>query len=73
MGHIIQGYEKFRRLIQSMMNRGEIEFSKKVVEDSINMIIGAKFVGGSSSGGPKSFQVQLSFALKNQSGLCSRL
>ena len=40
-----------------MMNREEIEFSTKVVEEFIIVIIGAEFVGGSSSSGPKPWTI----------------
>ena len=36
-----------------MTNREEIPFSKKMIEDSVNVIIGVEFVGGPSLGGPK--------------------
>ena len=36
-----------------MMDREEIEFSEKVPEESVNVIIDAKFVEGSSFDGSK--------------------
>ena len=36
-----------------MMDQREIEFSRKVVEESINVITDAKFMGESSSKGPR--------------------
>ena len=35
------------------MDQGEIEFFEKIVEESINVIIDAKFVGESSLGGSR--------------------
>ena len=34
-----------------------IEFSKKIIEESVNVITDAKFVGGSSSEGPKPLSI----------------
>ena len=45
--------EDLRKILQAMMDRGEIEFSEKVSEESDNVIIDAKFVGGSSFERPK--------------------
>ena len=36
-----------------MMDRGEIEFFEKVIEESVNVITDAKFMGESSSERPK--------------------
>ena len=44
--------EEFKNLLQKMMDQGEIQFSEKIIEESINVIIDAKFVGESSLGGP---------------------
>ena len=49
VGHSIQKCEDFRKMLQDMMNRGDIELFGKVIEESINVITNAKFVEGSSS------------------------
>ena len=49
IGYTIQDCEQFRTLVQSMMYHREIEIFEKKIEDSMNVIIGAEFVGGSSS------------------------
>ena len=36
-----------------MMDRGEIEFSKNIMEESVNVITDARFVSESSSRGPR--------------------
>ena len=36
-----------------MMDHGEIEFFEKIMEESINMITDAKFMGQSFSGGSR--------------------
>ena len=51
--HTIIGCEEFKKLLQRMMDQGEIELSKKVIEESINVITDAKFVGESSLKGSK--------------------
>ena len=51
--HIIWECEDFKSLLQKMMDRGEIEFSGKVIKESINVIIDVKFVGESSIERPK--------------------
>ena len=53
LNHNIRECEKFKSLLQQMMDCGEIEFFEKVVEESINVITDAKFVGKSSLGRPK--------------------
>ena len=47
--HIIWECEDFTNLLQGMMDRGEIEFSGKVIDESVNVITDAKFVGEFSS------------------------
>ena len=51
--HTIGKCGKFKILLQKMMDHGEIEFFEKIVEESVNMITDAKFMGESSLGGPR--------------------
>ena len=52
-GHNIQECEDFKKLLQAMMKREEIEFFKKVPKESINVITDAKFMGEYSFEGSK--------------------
>ena len=45
--------EDFKRILQAMMDQREIEFSEKVIEESVNVIIDVKFMEGSSFEEPK--------------------
>ena len=51
LNHTIGECEKFKFLLQRMMDCGEIEFSEKIMEESINVITNTKFVEKSSSRG----------------------
>ena len=53
LNHIIGECEKFKALLQRMMDQGEIEFSKKIMERTINVITDAKFIGESFEGRPR--------------------
>ena len=46
--HTIRECEDFKNLLQGMMDRGEIEFFDKMIEESVNVIIDARFVRESS-------------------------
>ena len=41
------------------MDRGEIEVSEKIIEESVNVITDAKFVGGSSLEGSKPLTMEV--------------
>ena len=53
IGHTIQECKDFRKLLQAMMNQGEIEFSKEVLEEYVNVITDVKFMERSSFEGLK--------------------
>ena len=53
MNHIIGECERFKALLQRMMDQGENEFFERIMEGSINAIIDAKFVGEFSEGKPR--------------------
>ena len=46
--HTIRKCEDFKNLLQAMMDREEIEFFEEMIEESVNVITDAKFVGKSS-------------------------
>ena len=46
--HTIRKCEDFKNLLQAMMDRREIEFFEEMIEESVNVITDAKFVGKSS-------------------------
>ena len=51
-GHVIQECTEFRNIVQSLMDRKEIEFSESI-HPSINVITGTTYSGTPSSVGPK--------------------
>ena len=53
MSHTIGKCERFKALLQKMMDHGEIEFFERIIVGSINMITDAKFIGESSKGRPR--------------------
>ena len=53
LNHTIRECENFNFFLQMMMDQGEIEFYEKIVEESINVIIDAKFMGESSLERPR--------------------
>ena len=53
MNHIIGECERFKALLQRMMDQGENEFFERIMEGLINAIIDAKFVGEFSEGKPR--------------------
>ena len=53
MDHTIGKCEKFKKLLQRMMDQGETEFFERIMEESVNMIIDARFIGESFSGGSR--------------------
>ena len=50
LNHTIRKCERFKALLQKMMDQGEIEFFERIMERSINVITDAKFKGESSEG-----------------------
>ena len=52
LGHVIQECTEFRNIVQSLMDRKEIEFSE-LIHLSINVITGTTYSGTPSSVGPK--------------------
>ena len=57
LNHIIGECDKFKALLQRMMDQGEIEFFKRIMERSINVIIDAKFIGESFEGRPRPLMI----------------
>ena len=57
MNHIIGECERFKALLQRMMDQGENEFFERIMEGSINAIIDAKFVGEFSEGKPRPLMI----------------
>ena len=53
MSHTIGKCERFKALLQKMMDHGEIEFFEKIMKGSINMITDAKFIRESSEQRPR--------------------
>ena len=46
IGHTIQQCEDFRKILQAMIDQEEIEFFEKTLEEYVNVITNAKFMGG---------------------------
>ena len=53
MSHTIRKCERFKALLQRMMDQGKIEFSERVMERSINVITDTKFIRESFEGKPR--------------------
>ena len=53
LNHTIGECERFKALLQRMMDQRENEFFERIIEGSINVITDAKFVGESFEGRPR--------------------
>ena len=64
VGHVVQDCEEFRNIIQALMDKKEIEFSEKIKEKFVNVIVGEGYSNTSSSRGPKALTIYYEDELK---------